>query len=171
MIEFTAPYTSPLGAITLASDGERLTGLWFDGQKYYADTLGPVHERKVDLPVFAEVRRWLDSYFSGKEPDFIPPLRMKTSTFRKRVWEIMLTIPFGQTMTYGQIAAIIARERGQKNVSAQAVGGAVAHNSISLIIPCHRVVGAHGSLTGYAAGLHIKEQLLQLESSHKALVR
>jgi len=163
-MEYTHRYASPLGGITLASDGEALTGLWFDGQKYYADTLDPQHEEK-GLPVFDEADRWLDVYFSGKAPDFTPKLRMKTTEFRKAVWEVLLTIPFGQTMTYGEIAAIIAKQKGLNRMSAQAVGGAVGHNSISLMIPCHRVVGANGSLTGYAGGIDRKMKLLTLEKA------
>jgi methylated-DNA-[protein]-cysteine S-methyltransferase len=164
-MEYTHRYASPLGGITLASDGEALTGLWFDGQKYYADTLDPQHEEK-GLPVFDEADRWLDVYFSGKAPDFTPKLRMKTTEFRKAVWEVLLTIPFGQTMTYGEIAAIIAKQKGLNRMSAQAVGGAVGHNAISLMIPCHRVVGANGSLTGYAGGIGKKVKLLEMEKAN-----
>ncbi|MBO5069313.1 MAG: methylated-DNA--[protein]-cysteine S-methyltransferase [Roseburia sp.] len=163
-MDYTHHYESPLGGITLASDGEALTGLWFDGQKYFCDTLSEKHEQK-DLPVFEQADQWLDIYFSGKAPAFTPPLCMKTTPFRKAVWEIMLTIPFGQTMTYGEIANRIARQKGLPKMSAQAVGGAVGHNSISLIIPCHRVVGTNGSLTGYAGGISIKEKLLILEKT------
>lgn len=155
-------YNSPLGGITLASNGEALTGLWFDGQKYFGDTLPKEYEEK-ELPVFIEAKRWLDIYFSGKAPDFTPPLSMETTPFRKMVWEVMLSIPYGKTMTYGEIAAQIAEQKGIKSMSAQAVGGAVGHNSISLIIPCHRVVGSNGSLTGYAGGIDKKIQLLTLE--------
>lgn len=161
-MEYTHHYVSPLGGITLASDGEALTGLWFDGQKYFADTLDPQHKEK-SLPVFAEADRWLDVYFSGKEPEFTPKLRMNTTEFRKAVWEVMLTIPFGQTMTYGEIAAVIAQQKGFSSVSARAVGGAVGRNAISLIIPCHRVVGSGGRLTGYAGGIDKKARLLMLE--------
>ena len=142
-------YISPLGGITVASDGESLVGLWFDGQKYFAETLCHVHEEKK-LPVFAMADRWLDIYFTGKQPDFTPPLNMRATAFRRAIWEVLLTIPYGHTMTYGEIAENIAEERGLSRMSAQAVGGAIGHNSISLIIPCHRVVGANGSLTGYA---------------------
>ena len=161
-MEYTYHYDSPLGGITLASDGDALTGLWFDGQKYFADALEAEHEEKP-LPVFEQADKWLDIYFSGKAPDFTPPLNMKTTEFRKAVWEIMLTIPFGETMTYGEIAYKIAKQKGVTHMSAQAVGGAVGHNSISLIIPCHRVVGANGSLTGYAGGIDKKIKLLELE--------
>lgn len=159
---YTYHYDSPLGGIVLSSNGKELTGLWFDGQKYFGDTLPKEYEEK-DLPVFGQAARWLDIYFSGKAPDFTPPLLMKTTPFRKAVWEIMLAIPFGQTMTYGEIADKIAEQKGLSKMSAQAVGGAVGHNSISLIIPCHRVVGTNGSLTGYAGGIDKKVQLLTLE--------
>ena len=163
-MDYTHHYDSPLGGITLASDGKALTGLWFDEQKYFADCLADEHEEKM-LPVFEQADRWLDIYFSGKAPDFTPPLNMKTTEFRKSVWEIMLSIPFGQTMTYGEIADRIAKQRGLERMSAQAVGGAVGHNSISLIIPCHRVVGTNGSLTGYAGGIDKKVKLLTLEQA------
>ena len=168
-VDYTAHYDSPLGGITMASDGERLVGLWFEGQKHFADTLGKEHRERPDLEIFAATRRWLDIYFSGRAPDFTPPLLMRTTPFRHRVWEILLTIPYGRTMTYGDISRIIARERGLKSMSPQAVGGAVGHNSISLIIPCHRVVGAGGSLTGYAAGIDKKLRLLEMEKAVEAL--
>lgn len=163
LVDYTTHYDSPLGGITLASDGEALIGLWFDGQKYFAEALDKHHEERNTLPIFEETRHWLDIYFSGKVPDFKPKLCMRASDFRKRVWEIMLTIPYGHTMTYGQIATVIAQERGLRTISPQAVGGAVGHNSISLIIPCHRVVGKSGSLTGYAGGIDKKLRLLQME--------
>lgn len=155
-------YDSPLGGITVSSNGSEITGLWFDGQKYFGDTLPKDYEEK-DLPIFEEAKRWLDIYFSGEAPDFTPPLKMDTTPFRKATWEIMLTIPFGQTMTYGGIADRIAKQKGIAKMSAQAVGGAVGHNAISLIIPCHRVVGSNGSLTGYAGGIEKKVQLLTME--------
>lgn len=161
-MEYTHHYDSPLGGITLASDGEALTGLWFDGQKYFGEVSGKDYEQK-DLPVFEMTDKWLDIYFSGKAPDFTPALSMKTTPFRKAVWEILLRIPYGKTMTYGEIADKIARQRGLSKMSAQAVGGAVGHNAISLIIPCHRVVGAGGSLTGYAGGIDKKKKLLIME--------
>ena len=160
-MQYTAHYASPFGPITLASDGTSLVGLWFDGQKYFADTLEDEHKQK-SLPVFEEARRWLDLYFSGKEPSFLPPLAPKATPFRKKVWDILLSIPYGQTMTYGEIAKTIAREQSSR-MSAQAVGGAVGHNPISIIVPCHRVVGTNGSLTGYADGIDKKVQLLTLE--------
>ena len=167
-MDYTHHYVSPLGGITLASDGEYLTGLWFDGQKYFADTLSVQHDEK-DLDVFRRTDNWLDIYFSGKEPDFTPPLRMKGTEFRQEVWQILLTIPFGKTMTYGEIAKILADQRGIKSMSAQAVGGAVGHNPISLIIPCHRVLGTNGALTGYAGGLEKKAWLLDMESQSSVI--
>ncbi len=161
-MEYICRYPSPLGGITLTSDGEALTGLWFDGQKYYAETLDKEREEN-GLPIFRETAKWLDIYFSGRDPGFTPRLKMNTTPFRKEVWEIMLTIPYGKTMTYGEIAEMIARRRGIPKMSAQAVGGAVGHNAISLIIPCHRVIGADGSLTGYGGGMDKKLRLLQLE--------
>ena len=146
----------------MGSDGEHLTGLWFDGQKYFGDTLEEKTEEK-QLPVFEETTNWLDLYFSGREPGFTPPLAVNDTPFRRAVWDILLNIPYGRTMTYGDIARQLAKARGKASVSAQAVGGAVGHNPISLIIPCHRVVGADGGLTGYAAGVDKKEKLLALE--------
>ena len=159
---YTAEYDSPLGTITLACDGEAITGLWFNGQKYFGNIL-PRETMQQEQPLFAEARRWLDIYFSGREPGFLPPLRYDSTPFRKLVCDIMLTIPSGQTMTYGAIAAEAARRQGVQTMSAQAVGGAVGHNPISLMIPCHRVVGTSGSLTGYAGGIDRKVKLLALE--------
>ena len=155
-------YDSPLGGILLAADEIGLTGLWFEGQKYFARDLSDVRIEQ-ETPVLAEAKRWLDIYFTGKEPDFLPPLHPTGSEFRKAVWEILLQIPYGQTTTYGEIARQLAKKQGLARMSAQAVGGAVGHNEISIIIPCHRVVGAGGSLTGYAGGLEIKRKLLALE--------
>ena len=169
-MDFTTHYDCPLGGITLGSDGKGLVGLWFDGQKHFAETLDCQYEERGDIPVFETARRWLDIYFGGGVPDFLPTLCMRGSDFRKRVWEIMLTIPYGHTMTYSEIACQIARERGIPSMSTQAVGGAVGHNSISLIIPCHRVVGTNGSLTGYAGGLDKKQRLLQLEGTLKHII-
>ena len=116
-----------------------------------------------NLAVFDQTKRWLDLYFSGREPGFTPALNPAGSAFRRAVWEILLKIPYGKTTTYGQIAREIAAARGLAKMSAQAVGGAVGHNEISIIIPCHRVIGAHGNLTGYAGGIDRKIKLLQLE--------
>ncbi len=163
---YTFAYNSPLGKITMASNGIALTGLWFDGQKYFADNIKGEQKEKC-LPVFAETAKWLDVYFSGKEPDFMPDILITGTPFRKRVAEIMLTVPYGKTITYGEIASIIANEKGIEKMSARAVGGAVGHNSISIIIPCHRVVGTNGSLTGYAGGIDRKIALLNLEKNEK----
>ena len=164
-MDYTQHYASPLGGLTLASDGEALTGVWFDGQKYFASTLAPAHEARA-LPVFSLAGRWLDAYFAGEEPDFTPPLNLRGTPFRRRVWALLLTIPYGQTTSYGALAARLAAEAGLPHMSAQAVGGAVGHNPVSIIVPCHRVLGADGSLTGYAAGTDIKAALLALERDH-----
>lgn len=148
----------------MASDGTALTGLWFDGQKYFADTVLEEHIEK-SLPIFDDVSKWLDIYFGGKEPDFMPLVTFETTPFRKAVWDILVTIPYGKTMTYGEIADIIAGQKGIDKMSAQAIGGAVGHNPVSIIIPCHRVVGTCGSLTGYAGGIDKKIQLLKLEKT------
>ena len=156
---YTAHYTSPLGRITLASDGMALTGLYFDGERDFPD-LSAAH--KKDLPVFGEAMRWLDLYFAGREPDFMPALNPTGTAFQQAVWEILRTIPYGGTTTCGAIAKRLEKVTG-KRMSAQAVGGAVGRNPISILIPCHRVIGADGSLTGYAGGLDKKEYLLGLE--------
>ena len=160
---FVQHYDSPLGGILLAADELGLTGLWFEEQKYFARGLPAAERMELDTPVLAEARRWLDVYFAGKEPDFTPPLHPIGSDFRKAVWDILLQIPYGKTMTYGEIAGKLAEKIGLSRMSAQAVGGAVGHNPISLIIPCHRVVGTNGSLTGYAGGVDRKGKLLELE--------
>ncbi len=157
-------YQSPIGKLTLASDGEKLTGLWITGQKYYASTLGADTTIK-NLPVFESTIDWLNSYFDGKTPDFTPPLAPKGSAFRQAVWKILCEIPYGKVITYGDIAKKIAEQNGKARMSAQAVGGAVGHNPISIIIPCHRVVGSDGSLTGYAGGIETKVKLLTLEKA------
>lgn len=161
-MQYIYHYKSPLGGITMASNGNALTGLWFDGQKYFAEGLAETAAAKT-LPVFDEAVRWLDIYFAGRRPDFTPPLNLKGTAFRKKVWQLLLQIPYGQTTTYGELAAQLAAHRGLKQMSAQAVGGAVGHNPISIIVPCHRVVGTGGSLTGYAGGLAKKQALLKLE--------
>lgn len=163
-MNFTHPYSSPLGGITLVSDGISLIGLLFDGQKYFPRTLGQEH-KEASLPVFEKACLWLDLYFSGEEPGFTPPLAIKSTEFRRSVWEILRSIPYGGTMTYGEIASKIAQQRNIPRMSAQAVGGAVGHNPIALIIPCHRVIGAGGNLTGYAGGLEKKRKLLELEKA------
>ena len=163
-MDFWRHYESPLGGIILAGCGEGLTGLWFDDQKHRPEMPDTPYSEK-SLPVFGQAERWLDIYFSGQAPDFTPPLCIRTTGFREAVWEILLAIPYGQTMTYGEIAERVAGQRGIPRTSARAVGGAVGHNAISLIIPCHRVVGAGGNLTGYAGGIQRKIQLLKLEKA------
>ncbi len=155
-------YNSPIGGLLLSADEIGLTGLWIDGEKYFADNLPSEHEER-ETPILAGTARWLDIYFSGKEPDFTPQLHYKGSAFRQSVWEILLDIPYGKTVTYGDIAKQLAAKSGLARMSAQAVGGAVGHNEISIIIPCHRVVGAKGNLTGYAGGIDKKYKLLELE--------
>ena len=159
---YTLHYDSPLGGILLAADEIGLTGLWFDGEKYFADGLDPEHTAQETL-IIREAKRWLDVYFSRQEPNFTPPLHPIGSPFRQEVWELLLQIPYGQTTTYGALAKQLAEKHGLPRMSAQAVGGAVGHNEISIIIPCHRVVGTNGSLTGYAGGIDKKVKLLTLE--------
>ena len=154
-MDCVAFYDSPLGKITLTSDGESLTGLYLEGDRFFS--LSQKSQEK-NLPIFDETRRWLDLYFSGKNPNFTPPLLMQSTPFRQSVWKILLKIPFGKTTSYGEIAKQIGRK-----MSAQAVGNAVGHNAIAIIIPCHRVVGKNGNLTGYAAGIDKKIKLLELE--------
>ncbi|MFP7663956.1 MAG: methylated-DNA--[protein]-cysteine S-methyltransferase [Corynebacterium pyruviciproducens] len=188
---YTMQYESPLGPIVVSCDDDAITGLWFEGQKYFGSTLpaeslpkespspGPATSTlspeatstpspatpQFLHPLLAEATRWLDIYFSGRRPDCTPPLRLPSTPFRALVSEIMLAIPYGTTTTYAAIAAEVARRQGRSSSSAQAVGGAVGHNPISLIIPCHRVVGSNGSLTGYAGGLRRKVALLTLEGT------
>ena len=184
MTDLLAHYDSPLGGITMASDGTALIGLWFNGQRHFGETLRSKHAvaetmctsslrstpvetfHETSLPsVINETFRWLDTYFSGGIPDFTPPIVLRGSEFRQAVWRVLQTIPYGQTITYGDIARRLAAERGILKVSARAVGGAVGHNPISLIVPCHRVIGADGSLTGYAGGMERKAWLLRMEGS------
>ncbi len=159
---YTSEYPSPLGGILLAADEVGLRGLWFDGQKYFARDL-PDERAEAETPALSEAKRWLDLYFGGQEPDFLPPLHPVGTPFRQAVWDILLQIPYGKTVTYGEISKQLAEKMGLERMSAQAVGGAVGHNEISIIIPCHRVVGSNGSLTGYAGGIDRKIKLLELE--------
>lgn len=161
---YTKEYQSPLGAILLAADGEGLTGLWFRGQKYFAAGLAE-DRRAGESPALTEAGRWLDSYFKGQRPGFLPPLHPAGSQFQRAVWDLLLDIPYGSTTTYGELAAKLAVQMGRPRVSAQAVGGAVGRNRISILVPCHRVVGAGGSLTGYAGGVERKLALLKLEGA------
>ena len=175
---FRTTYESPLGLLTLAAcdggesagreahggEGETLVGLWTEGQKYHGDTLPQSTVDKDDLDIFARAKDWLDRYFAGKQPAITDlPLAPTGSEFRQEVWRILCEIPYGKVTTYGQIAKEMAVRMGKERISSQAVGGAVGHNPISIIIPCHRVVGASGSLTGYSGGVAMKIQLLELE--------
>ena len=159
---FTNKYESSLGKILLAADEEGLIGLWFEGQKYFAKNLSIEHEEK-NLKIFDDTKKWLDIYFSSCEPKFLPQLHMLGTEFQISVWKLLLKIPYGKTTTYGELAKIIAGQKNLPKMSAQAVGGAIAHNNISIIIPCHRVIGSNGSLTGYAGGIDKKSKLLELE--------
>ena len=154
-MKYMYKYRSPLGFITIESDGEMLTGLYFGGED--------ISDGNDGQPILAQTVKWLDIYFSGKVPDFTPPISIKTTPFRKSVYDILLDIPYGQTVTYGEIAQRIAEQNGIKKMSAQAVGGAVGHNPIGIIIPCHRVIGTGGKLTGFAAGVEKKAALLNIE--------
>ncbi|MDE7300818.1 MAG: methylated-DNA--[protein]-cysteine S-methyltransferase [Clostridia bacterium] len=162
MVNYISKYASPLGGILIAADDEGLTGLWFEGAKYFALGLGDVREER-ESEAIKEAKRWLDIYFSGSEPSSTPPLHPTGTPFQLEVWDILRSIPYGTTVSYGYVANVLAQRRGVLRTSAQAVGGAVGHNKISLIIPCHRVVGADGSLTGYAGGLDKKIELLKSE--------
>ena len=163
---YVCNYLSPLGSLLLASDGLHLTGLWFEGQRHFpAETCRS--PRTEHLPLFDAVREWLDRYFAGNDPGAVPPLRPEGSAFQQTVWALLLKIPYGETTTYGDLARTLARLQGRTTLSAQAVGGAVGHNPISILIPCHRVVGHNGSLTGYAGGLDRKRFLLRLESARR----
>ena len=178
-MQFTSHWISPLGGITLASDGTSLTGLRFDGQRPFEQACsgdvraeadagtaeGAGGGRKGAEAVFSLTRRWLTLYFQGNEPDFLPPLDPCGTPFQKRIWRILRTIPYGETASYGAIARQAAAEAGTERIAAQAVGSAAARNPILILIPCHRVVGANGSLTGYAGGLDRKEYLLRLEQA------
>lgn len=161
-MQYTSQYHSPLGEILIAADDIGLTGLWFEGQKYYALHLDKENQEQ-ETQILKDTKRWLDIYFSGQEPNFKLPLHFTGTDFQNEVWEILCSIPYGKTMTYGEIANILAKRKGLERMSAQAVGGAVGHNEISIIVPCHRVVGSQGSLTGYAGGIDKKVSLLQLE--------
>ena len=162
-MHYLSHYESPLGAMTMASDGEHLTGLWFDGQKHDRSTINDEAALEPDLPVFTRTAEWLDTYFGGTDPGFTPPISVEGSDFKRMVTSIMLSIPFGANSTYARIAAEVARRTGRKQMSAQAVGGAVGRNPIVLIVPCHRVVASDGSLRGYAGGVDRKEWLLERE--------
>ncbi len=161
---FITVYDSPVGPIHLAADGEALVGLWLEGQKYFAATLtGEETEERAELEVFRQTEAWLDAYFAKQPLPAMPPLAPKGSLFRQAVWKLLLEIPYGQTTTYGALAQKL--RENSVSAAAQAVGGAVGHNPISILIPCHRVLGSDGSMTGYAGGIRRKEALLELEKT------
>ena len=161
---YSTRYSSPLGAITIASDGENLIGLWLEGQKYFGSTVSENLIENNDLNIFIVTKEWLDRYFAGEKPK-ISELQLAPNggEFRKLVWDILCEIPYGETITYGEIAKIVAFKMNKKSMSSQAVGCAVGHNPISIIIPCHRVMGTSGNLTGYAGGIDKKIKLLEHE--------
>ena len=158
---YTRKYISPIGEMTLSSDGYSLTGLWFTGQKYYPDNLP---ENDHDIRLFDETFQWLDAYFSGRKPDFDIPVSFSGTEFQIMVWNMLLEIPYGKTVSYGDVSEMLRNKYGHQT-SARAVGTAVGHNPISIIVPCHRVIGFDGSLTGYAGGLERKIFLLDLEKN------
>ena len=161
---YSTTCTSPIGTLTLASSGDSLAGLWIEGQKYFGQSIPEEMTRKDELEIFELTRRWLDRYFTGRQPSVHElPLSPAGSDFRKDVWDLLCEIPYGTVTTYGAIARKLAERTGRKSMAGQAVGGAVGHNPISTIIPCHRVVGSDGSLTGYAGGIDTKIKLLKLE--------
>jgi len=150
--------------LTLACDGNNILGLWLEGQKYYGDTIPEAMMKKNNVPIFDAAKKWLDKYFAGGKPAIAElPLAPIGGEFRQKVWSILCEIPYGEVVTYGDIARKIAVKMNRRSMSSQAVGGAVGYNPISIIIPCHRVVGANGSLTGYAGGIGAKIKLLELE--------
>ena len=167
---YKTKYLSPVGLITLACDGNNLVGLWFEGQKYYGGTIYNAMTEKNDFPIFDDTKKWLDSYFNGDNPA-ISELSLAPigGPFRQDVWNILCEIPYGKVTTYGDIANKVAAKMNRVSMSSQAVGGAVGHNPISIIIPCHRVVGANGSLTGYAGGVVTKAKLLELEGAKTSI--
>lgn len=161
---YVSKHETPLGMITIAGTKENLVGVWFDNQKYFGSTI-PKEHQVGETKVIKETKKWLDIYFSGVEPDFFPLLLMEDSFFRMQVWEILKTIPYNQTKTYKEVGRQVAKKRNILNMSAQAVGGAVGKNPFAILIPCHRVIGKNGDLKGYAGGIQIKKQLLDLEKN------
>lgn len=161
MTKYFYEYTSPLGDMTVVADDTALIGLYFVGQKYYPANLSDCEQKLTN--VIKETISLLDKYFAGERVVFDIPLKMEGTEFQRKVWQILLTVPYGKTMTYGDIAKLLAKDMGLSTMSAQAVGGAVGRNRISIIIPCHRVIAANGNLTGYAGGIDKKERLLKIE--------
>lgn len=163
-MQFTMTFPSPLGNLLLAADSRGLTGLWFEGSAHFAQGLDSNHAKQT-TELLLQAQQWLELYFSGMAPAFLPPLHPVGTDFQKTVWSLLLEIPYGQTTTYGALAKAAAERMGRPRMSAQAVGGAVGRNPISILVPCHRVIGADGRLTGYAGGLDRKRFLLRLEGA------
>ena len=161
-MQYKMTYKSPVGDLTITTDGQNVTGLWFENQQNYESLLNDI-VKEQHQPIFDKVTHWLDEYFSGNKPAINFPLTPTGTDFRMTVWKKLQAIPYGETVTYGDIAQQIAEDRGRSKMSAQAVGGAVGSNPISIIIPCHRVVGANGSLTGFGGGIDRKIKLLNNE--------
>ncbi len=169
-VYYSSYYESPLGELLIVSDRENIVGLWFSGEKYFLDTINGDIKRDDDSCIIRMARDWLDRYFEGNEPDISEiPLKPSGSEFRRIVWSILTEIPYGKTVTYRDVASKTAERMGRKSMSSQAIGGAVGHNPISVIIPCHRVIGSSGSLTGYAGGIERKKKLLELEGVDTSL--
>lgn len=161
---YSTTHTLPVGEVTLAADGNSIVGLWIRGQKYHGASVPEELTEDRTLPIFDQATQWLEAYFADRKPAVSDlPLAPLGSDFRQEVWRILCAIPYGTVITYGDIAKEMAAKQGKQKMSAQAVGGAVGHNPISIIIPCHRVVGSNGSLTGYAGGIDTKIKLLELE--------
>ena len=161
---YSTTYPSPIGILTLVCDGNNLVGLWMHKQKYFGASISEKVQERSNMPVLIAAKQWLDRYFAGDKPALSQlPLAPAGSEFRQRVWKILCEIPYGEVVTYGSIAKKIAVQMNKDVVAAQAVGGAVGHNPISIIIPCHHVVGSNGSLTGYGGGIKTKIKLLELE--------
>jgi methylated-DNA-[protein]-cysteine S-methyltransferase len=163
---YSTTYPSPIGTITLACTDDHLVGLWTEGQKYHGGTIPETMTENHDMPIFTTTKKWLDRYFAGQNPEISElPLSPIGSEFRQGVWDILREIPYGKVITYGDIAKKMAARMDRTSMSSQAIGGAVGHNPISIIIPCHRVVGGDGSLTGFAGGVQMKIKLLELEGT------
>ncbi|MDR1355382.1 MAG: methylated-DNA--[protein]-cysteine S-methyltransferase [Propionibacteriaceae bacterium] len=168
---YSTTFSSPVGLLTLACDGKQLIGLWLSGQKYHGGCVDQPLHKKDDLAVFNATKEWLNNYFSGEKPAISElPLAPIGGEFRQTVWDLLREIPYGEVTSYGTIAKKVATKLHRQHMSAQAVGGAVGHNPISIVIPCHRVVGSNGSLTGYASGLAMKQKLLELEGVDMSLL-
>ena len=161
-------YSSIVGELTIVSDKENIIGVWIKGQKYFCNNIKEKMEKRDNLPIFYQTKKWFDRYFSGENPEIKEiPLKTNGGEFRQIVWKILCEIPYGSVTTYGEIAKKVAKIQNKEKMSAQAIGGAIGHNPISIIIPCHRVIGSNGSLTGYAGGIDIKAKLLKLENADK----